>query len=79
MEVKMFRRKEVVKDNLEERLDIISDLTRDLDRKEFNLLLDAVKSMFDVRQKLNKLESVNDDKDKSSDAPYLEDLDVSIK
>ena len=75
----MFRRKEVVKDNLEERLDIISDLTRDLDRKEFNLLLDAVKSMFDVRQKLNKLESVNEDKDKSSDAPYLEDLDVTIK
>lgn len=75
----MFRRKEVVKDNLEERLDIISDLTRDLDRKEFNLLLDAVKSMFDVRQKLNKLESVNEDKDKAIDAPYLEDLDVSIK
>lgn len=75
----MFRRKEVVKDNLEERLDIISDLTRDLDRKEFNLLLDAVKSMFDVRQKLNKLETVNEDKDKSNDAPYLEDLDVSIK
>lgn len=75
----MFRRKEVVKDNLEERLDIISDLTRDLDRKEFNLLLDAVKSMFDVRQKLNKLESVNEDKDKTTDAPYLEDLDVSIK
>lgn len=75
----MFRRKEVVKDNLEERLDIISDLTRDLDRKEFNLLLDAVKSMFDVRQKLNKLESVNEDKDKTSDAPYLEDLDVTIK
>lgn len=75
----MFRRKEVVKDNLEERLDIISDLTRDLDRKEFNLLLDAVKSMFEVRQKLNKLESVNEDKDKTSDAPYLEDLDVTIK
>lgn len=75
----MFRRKEVVKDNLEERLDIISDLTRDLDRKEFNLLLDAVKSMFDVRQKLNKLETVNEDKDKTTDAPYLEDLDVNIK
>ena len=75
----MFRRKEVVKDNLEERLDIISDLTRDLDRKEFNLLLDAVKSMFDVRQKLNKLESVNEDKDKTIDAPYLEDLDVTTK
>jgi hypothetical protein len=79
MEVKMFRRKEIVKDNLEERLDIISDLTRDLDRKEFNLLLDAVKSMFDVRQKLNKLESVNEDKHKTTDAPYLEDLDVTIK
>lgn len=75
----MFRRKEIVKDNLEERLDIISDLTRDLDRKEFNLLLDAVKSMFDVRQKLNKLETVNEDKDKTSDAQYLEDLDVSAK
>lgn len=75
----MFRRKEVVKDNLEERLDIISDLTRDLDRKEFNLLLDAVKSMFDVRQKLNKLETVNEDKDKTSDSSYLEDLDVTIK
>lgn len=75
----MFRRKEVVKDNLEERLDIISDLTRDLDRKEFNLLLDAVKSMFDVRQKLNKLETVNEDKDKTSDVPYLEDLDVTVK
>lgn len=75
----MFRRKEAVKDNLEERLDIISDLTRDLDRKEFNLLLDAVKSMFDVRQKLNKLESVNEDKDKPNDVPYLEDLDVSLK
>lgn len=75
----MFRRREVVKDNLEERLDIISDLTRDLDRKEFNLLLDAVKSMFDVRQKLNKLETVNEDKDKTSDTQYLEDLDVSAK
>ena len=75
----MFRRKEVVKDNLEERLDIISDLTRDLDRKEFNLLLDAVKSMFDVRQKLNKLERVNEGKDKTTNAPYLEDLDVTIK
>ena len=74
----MFKKKEVVKDTLEERLDIISDLTRDLDRKEFNLLLDAVKSMFDVRQKLNKLESVNEEKDKPMEVPYLEDLDVTL-
>ena len=74
----MFKKKEVVKDTLEERLDIISDLTRDLDRKEFNLLLDAVKSMFDVRQKLNKLETVNEEKDKPTEVPYLEDLDVTL-
>ena len=74
----MFKKKEVVKDTLEERLDIISDLTRDLDRKEFNLLLDAVKSMFDVRQKLNKLETVNEEKDKPAEVPYLEDLDVTL-
>ena len=60
--MKIFRKSEKVKDPLEERLDIISDLTRDLDRKEFNSLLDAVKAMFEVRQKLNKLESVNEDK-----------------
>lgn len=60
--MKIFRKSEKVKDPLEERLDIISDLTRDLDRKEFNSLLDAVKAMFEVRQKLNKLELVNEDK-----------------
>lgn len=60
--MKIFRKIEPVKDPLEERLDIISDLTRDLDRKEFNSLLDAVKAMFEVRQKLNKLESVNEEK-----------------
>lgn len=60
--MKIFRKSESVKDPLEERLDIISDLTRDLDRKEFNSLLDAVKAMFEVRQKLNKLESVNEEK-----------------
>lgn len=60
--MKIFKKAEKIKDPLEERLDIISDLTRDLDRKEFNSLLDAVKAMFEVRQKLNKLESVNEDK-----------------
>ena len=60
--MKIFKKGEKIKDPLEERLDIISDLTRDLDRKEFNSLLDAVKAMFEVRQKLNKLESVNEDK-----------------
>ena len=60
--MKIFKKHEVVKDPLEERLDIISDLTRDLDRKEFNSLLDAVKAMFEVRQKLNKLDVVSEEK-----------------
>ena len=60
--MRIFKKREVIKDPLEERLDIISDLTRDLDRKEFNSLLDAVKAMFEVRQKLNKLESVTEEK-----------------
>ena len=60
--MKIFKRTQPAVDPLEERLDIISDLTRDLDRKEFNSLLDAVKAMFEVRQKLNKLDSVNEEK-----------------
>lgn len=72
------KKKEIYNDNLEERLNIISDLTRDLNRKEFNSLLDAVKAMFEVRQKLNKLESVTEDKEKTFEAPFLEDLDVTL-
>ena len=60
--MRIFKKHETVMDPLEERLDIISDLTRDLDRKEFNSLLDAVKAMFEVRQKLNKLDSVSEEK-----------------
>lgn len=49
----IFRRKrDVYIDPLEQRLDIISDLTRGLGRKEFNSLIDAVKSVFEARQKL---------------------------
>ena len=60
--MRIFKKHETVKDPLEERLDIISDLTRDLDRKEFNSLLDAVKAMFEVRQKLNKLDASSEEK-----------------
>ena len=48
------------KDSLENRLDIISDLTRDLDRKEFNCLVDAIKSMFDARQKLKSVKTTEE-------------------
>ena len=60
--MRICKKHETVKEPLEERLDIISDLTRDLDRKEFNSLLDAVKAMFEVRQKLNKLDASSEEK-----------------
>ena len=50
--MKIISRKKAYKDPLEERLDIISDLTKDLERKEFNYLMDALKAMFEARQKL---------------------------
>lgn len=52
------------KDSLENRLDIISDLTRDLDRKEFNCLVDAIKSMFDARQKLKSVKTTEEKENK---------------
>lgn len=39
-------------DPLEQRLDTISELTRGLGRKEFNNLMEAVKAVFEARQKL---------------------------
>ena len=55
---KLFKRKKVSEeDPLEWRLDTISDLTRGLGRAEFNNLIEAVKAMFDARQKLRKVKS----------------------
>ena len=51
--MKLFKKKKQSEiDPLEQRLDTISNLTRGLGRKEFNALLDAVKSVFEARQKL---------------------------
>lgn len=59
----LFKKKlQPLKDPLEERLDIISDLTRDLERKEFNSLMDAIKSMFEARQKLKSVKT-NEEKE----------------
>lgn len=55
--MKLLKRKPTRQDPLEERLDIISDLTRDLERKEFNCLMDAIKSMFEARQKLKNVKT----------------------
>lgn len=59
----IFKRKpKKSEDKLEERLDTISELTRDLERPEFNRLLDALKSVFDARQKLKGVKT-NEEKE----------------
>lgn len=54
----LFKRKERDEtDMLERRLDIISDLTRGLGKSEFNNLIEAVKSVYEARQKLRKVKT----------------------
>ena len=60
--MRLFRRKRVYKDLLEQRLDAISDLTRDLEEPEFNRLIDATKAIFKARQNL-KLVKTNEEKE----------------
>lgn len=65
----MFLRRKQKKneDKLEQRLDTISELTRDLERPEFNRLLEALKSVFDARQKLKGV--------KTNEEKELDDID----
>lgn len=61
--MKLFKKKsKKCADKLEERLDTISELTRDLEKPEFNRLLDALKSVFDARQKLKGVKT-NEEKE----------------
>ena len=69
--MKLFKKKVIEIDPLELRLDTISDLTRGLGRKEFNSLMDAVKSVFEARQKLLNV--------KTEDEKELEDINESEK
>ena len=61
------RKKHSLEDKLEERLDIISELTRDLDRPEFNRLVDALKSIFEARQKLKGVKTTEEKENKDID------------
>lgn len=66
--MRMFRRKERTElDMLERRLDTISELTRGLGKTEFNNLIEAVKSVYDARQKLRKV--------KTDDEKSVQDID----
>ena len=57
--MKLFKRKQA-EDILETRLDIISGLTRDLERKEFNCLIDALKAIYEARQKLKQVKTTEE-------------------
>lgn len=56
--MKFFRKKTPAEtDPLEQRLDIISDLTKGLGKVEFNNLIESVKLVFEARQKLRKVKT----------------------
>lgn len=68
----LFKRKKQTNelDMLEQRLDTISELTRGLGKTEFNNLIEAVKSVYDARQKLRKVKS--DDEKEVADIEEIE-------
>ena len=71
--MRLFKRKERTElDILERRLDTISELTRGLGKTEFNNLIEAVKSVYEARQKLRKVKT-EDEKD-TEDIDELEKI-----
>lgn len=58
-------------DNLERMLDTISDITRGLGRAEFNNLIEAIKAVYEARQRLRKV--------KTDDEKEVEDIESSEK
>ena len=67
----LFKHKERNKtDMLEKRLDTISELTRGLGKAEFNNLIEAVKSVYEARQKLRKVRT--DDEKEVEDIEEIE-------
>lgn len=61
--MKLFKKKKKYDDPLEQRLDTMSDLTRGLERPEFNRLLEALKSVFEARQKLKGVKTEEEKED----------------
>lgn len=71
MKMKIFRKKSTEVDNLERMLDTISDITRGLGRAEFNNLIEAIKSVYEARQRLRKV--------KTDDEKENEEIDEAAK
>ena len=70
MKMKIFKKKSAEVDNLERMLDTISDLTRGLGRTEFNNLIEAIKSVYEARQKLRKVKT--DEEKENADIAEVE-------
>ena len=69
--MKIFKRHRTTEvDNLERMLDTISDLTRGLGRAEFNNLIEAIKSVYEARQKLRKVKT--DEEKENADITEVE-------
>lgn len=66
----MFRKNKRGLDALEQKLNTISELTKGLDRTAFNNLIDAVKAVYEVRQKLRRVKT--DDEKESEDIDEIE-------
>lgn len=62
--MRIFKKRAKYVDKMEELLDTISEITRDLDEEAFDSLIDAVKAMFKVRQKLKGVKT-NEEKENS--------------
>lgn len=71
MKMKIFKKKTTEVDNLERMLDTISDITRGLGRAEFNNLIEAIKSVYEARQRLRKV--------KTDDEKETEEIDEAAK
>ena len=70
----LFKKKGIEIDPLEQRLDTISELTRGLGKKEFSALLDAVKSVFEARQKLSNVKT-----EEEKETEDVDDVESKIK
>ena len=71
MKMKIFKKKSTEVDNLERMLDTISDITRGLGRAEFINLIEAIKSVYEARQRLRKV--------KTDDEKENEEIDEAAK
>lgn len=59
---------------LENKLDMISELTRDLGQSEFNNLIEAVKAVYEARKRLAKVKT-NEEKENADIAETEKELD----